>query len=168
MFRPRTGARATLALAAGFLAFGCGPGEDPDLVAGRSLYEANCATCHGERALGDGPMAASLPVKPVSLVEHVGHHTFAELTRLVTTGIPPAMPPAQVTEEQLRLIVDYVWTLVPEDQVEALREMQRQMEMMGTGSMPGMQMDHSQMPGMQMDSAAPAAVEGSRPPMPGM
>ena len=133
--RRGTRARVTLAAAALFLVLGCGPPEDPILVAGRTLYEENCVECHGNKALGDGPMAASLPVQPASLMEHLAHHTVAELTRLITTGIPPAMPPAPVNEEEVRLIVDYLWTLVPEDQVEALREMQRQMEMMG---MPGM------------------------------
>ena len=128
-------ARVALAVAGGLLALGCGPPEDPNLVAGRTLYEENCVECHGDKALGDGPMAASLPVQPASLMEHLAHHTVAELTRLITTGIPPAMPPAPVDEEEIRLIVDYLWTLVPADQVGALREMQRQMEMMG---MPGM------------------------------
>ena len=152
--RGGTCASAALAVAMGLFALGCGPPEDPDLVAGRLLYEENCSSCHGDQALGDGPMAASLPVQPASLVEHLGHHTMAELTRLITSGIPPGMPPAPVDPEEIRLIVNYVWTLVPEDRVEALREMQRQMEMMGTGAgaMPGMQGD---IPGMQLDSTAP-------------
>jgi aromatic ring hydroxylase len=110
-------------------------------------------------------MAESLPVQPARLVDHLGHHTMAELTRLITGGVPPAMPPAPVNQGQIGLIVDYLWTLVPEDQVEALRAMQLQMEEMGSGmgSMPGMQMDHSQgdMPGMQMDSMAPGQTDES-------
>jgi len=139
----RRSAGLKLAITAGLFAVGCGPGEDPELVAGRTLYDENCQMCHGDSALGDGPMASSLPVPPVNLMEHLGHHTMAELTRLVTGGIPPAMPPAPVDADELRLIVDYLWTLVPEDEVEALRDMQRQMEMMGSGAMPGMEMDSS-------------------------
>jgi len=127
-------ARVAFAVTAG-LSLGCGPSEDPALASGRTLYEENCRMCHGDRALGDGPMAASLPIPPVNLLEHLAHHTIAELTRLITTGIPPAMPPAPVDEGEIRLIVDYLWTLVPADQVEALREMQRQMEMMGMRGM---------------------------------
>jgi len=41
----------------------------------------------------------------------------------------------------VQLVVDYIWTLVPADQVEALREMQMHVEM---GHMPSM------MPGMSM------------------
>ena len=113
------------------------------MSAGQALYEAECQMCHGETALGDGPMAPTLPVQPASLIEHLGHHTMAELTRLVLSGIPPAMPPAAVSEEELGLIVDYVWTLVPADQVAALRGMQRQLEAaaQGTGAVPGMGAD---------------------------
>lgn len=115
------------------------------MSAGHSLYEAQCQMCHGETALGDGPMAGSLPVTPVSLIEHLGHHTRDELTRLIIAGIPPAMPPAAVGEEEIGLIVDYLWTLVPTDQVAALREMQRQVEAAGRGNaaMPGMAPDSS-------------------------
>ena len=134
----------------------CGPPEDPAVAEGRALYEEGCLMCHGEDGLGDGPMASSLPVPPVSLIEHVGHHSSAEMYLLITRGIPPAMPPHSLTEEQVANIVDYIWTLVPEDQVDALRDMQRQIEEMGApaGGMPGMQMDHSAMPGMQGDTAA--------------
>jgi mono/diheme cytochrome c family protein len=136
--------------------------EDPAIAAGHALYEANCQMCHGETALGDGPMAASLPVEPESLIEHLGHHTMAELTRLITAGIPPAMPPAAVDEAEAGLIVDYLWTLVPEEQVAGLREMQRQMEErgQGAGAMPGGEMDPSEMPGMQGDSANGAMPQG--------
>jgi hypothetical protein len=107
-------------------------------------------TCHGEGMRGDGPLASSLPVQPPSILEHLGHHTRAQLVQLVTGGVPPAMPPAAINPEQVQLIVDYAWTLVPESEVAALRAMQEQMEMsggMGMGpadSAPAMEeMDHS-------------------------
>ena len=102
----------------------CGGGES----AGEALYQANCAMCHGEGARGDGPMAASLPVQPPSILEHLGHHTQAQLVGIIRDGLPPAMPPAALTEEEIRQVIDYAWTLVPESQVEALRAMRDQME----------------------------------------
>jgi len=36
------------------------------LARGHAIYEAKCATCHGERGGGDGPDAADLRVKPAS------------------------------------------------------------------------------------------------------
>lgn len=34
---------------------------------GRQLYAANCASCHGDKAMGDGPAANSLNPKPMPL-----------------------------------------------------------------------------------------------------
>lgn len=150
--RSKTGRWGALACVA-FLPAACSPSSaDPAVAEGRTLYEENCQTCHGDGGRGDGPMAASLPVQPANLMEHLAHHTMTELTRLVTGGIPPAMPPVDLTQADVGLIVDYLWTLVPADEVGALRGMQRRMEEMGrgTGSMPGMPMDSSGagMPGM--------------------
>ena len=102
----------------------CGGGSS----AGEALYEANCAMCHGDGARGDGPMAASLPVKPPSILEHLGHHTQAQLVGLIRGGVPPAMPPAALTDDEVAQVIDYVWTLVPESQAGALRAMRDQME----------------------------------------
>lgn len=136
---------------AAFLALGlvaCGGTEDGEPVAvteGQALYEANCSTCHGARGLGDGELAASLPIPPPSLLEHLGHHAEEQLIRIIRSGVPPAMPPAPLTDDEVRLVVEHAWTLVPDSLLEGLREMQRMAEM-------GMDMG---MMGMGMDSAAP-------------
>jgi mono/diheme cytochrome c family protein len=36
---------------------------------GRRAYLQNCATCHGQSAKGDGPMAALLTIKPPDLTQ---------------------------------------------------------------------------------------------------
>jgi len=120
---------AALAAVTLLVASACG-GEDlpPEIAAGRDLYAANCAMCHGEGARGDGPMAASLPVPPPSILEHLGHHTGAQLLGLIRNGVPPAMPPAPLTEQEVQMVIDYVWTLVPETEAAALRAMRDQME----------------------------------------
>jgi mono/diheme cytochrome c family protein/Cu/Ag efflux protein CusF len=119
----------------------CGPSRGGEVSEGRALYEAHCMACHGETARGDGPLASTLPIQPPSILEHLGHHTRAQLVQLISAGIPPAMPPAALSAEQIQTVVDYAWTLVPEDQVAALREMQAQAEALGgtpgTGSTPG-------------------------------
>lgn len=48
-----------------------------DLAKGKTLYTQRCATCHGEKGAGDGPIALSLPPeqKPRNLQE--GKNKFA-------------------------------------------------------------------------------------------
>jgi high-affinity iron transporter len=43
------------------------PRTSIDTAAGRQLYESNCASCHGPRAMGDGPLAATLNPKPPAI-----------------------------------------------------------------------------------------------------
>ena len=124
--------RMSRMLAVALLGVGaCGGADDelpPELAAGRDLYATHCAMCHGDGATGDGPMAASLPVPPPSILEHLGHHTGSQLLGLIRGGVPPAMPPSPLNEGEVQLVVDYVWTLVPESDVAALRAMRDQME----------------------------------------
>jgi mono/diheme cytochrome c family protein len=137
--RPRAARVGTRVAIVGMAALvgACG-GEEltPELAAGRELYLGSCAMCHGERALGDGPDAAALPVAPPSLLLHLGHHTNAQLVGLIRGGVPPAMPPAALSEDEIQLVVDYVWSLVPEDEVAALRAMRDQMEAAQEHTMP--------------------------------
>src|SRR5215212_9425610 len=43
------------------------PGETPSLARGASVYQANCASCHGSLGRGDGPLAGSLNPRPADL-----------------------------------------------------------------------------------------------------
>jgi mono/diheme cytochrome c family protein len=146
---------------------------DTEMAGGQAIFQATCANCHGPQGLGDGPMASSLPTQPANLIEHLAHHTRAQLVQLVRAGIPPAMPPQALTEAQVLEVVDYIWTLVPADQVEAMREMQAAVErgdmpsMSGPASMGGMEgMDHSNMPGMSADSTGAMPMDHSQHQMP--
>jgi mono/diheme cytochrome c family protein len=123
------------------------------LAEGRTLYEANCMECHGEGARGDGPLAAGLPVRPPSVLEHLAHHAEAELVRIVKTGLPPAMPPSTLSEDEIRKVLAYAWSLVPESELAALRAEQARMESEGAGG---------HMPSMgPADSASPAPSMGT-------
>ena len=96
------------------------------LARGQSLFEANCASCHGTGGLGDGPMAATLAVKPANILEHLGDHSYEDMVRMVGEGIPPAMPPAVIGSGDVRLVLNYVWTLVPDEERARLRALQEQ------------------------------------------
>lgn len=61
---------------------------------GRSLYEANCTSCHGRGGLGDGPLAASLPKLPANMSEpHTALHTAGDMFWWLTHGIPESGMP---------------------------------------------------------------------------
>jgi putative copper resistance protein D len=54
---------------------------------GATLYRQHCASCHGARGYGDGPVAAALPVPPPDLTQHVEHHRPGDLLWWLKTGI---------------------------------------------------------------------------------
>ncbi|MEY4616762.1 MAG: hypothetical protein RJB66_1722 [Pseudomonadota bacterium] len=65
--------------------------ESADVAAyGASVFKTNCAMCHGDKGLGDGPAGAALMPKPRNLVEgkwKQGGDSVA-LYGTLTTGIP--------------------------------------------------------------------------------
>jgi mono/diheme cytochrome c family protein len=60
--------------------------QDPDY--GATLYRHHCASCHGEQANGNGPLAAVLTVKPTDLrtiaVRHQGDFPRELLGRVIS------------------------------------------------------------------------------------
>ena len=40
-----------------------------DLAAGKAEYQAACQSCHGDKGIGDGPMAQYLTLKPADLTQ---------------------------------------------------------------------------------------------------
>lgn len=55
-------------------------------LSGEQIYRQNCQTCHGEKGYGDGPLAASLPVKPFDLTTHVLLHDEQYLHAVILNG----------------------------------------------------------------------------------
>ena len=45
------------------------PSELPVTALGRSLYAENCAPCHGETGLSDGPVVGDMPTPPPALAD---------------------------------------------------------------------------------------------------
>lgn len=86
------------------------PFESRTVEAGRELFLAHCAHCHGPEGLGDGELAAVLDTPPVDLSEeHVDDHTDGEIFWWVTNGIPvsgmPGVGSALTEQERWQLVM---------------------------------------------------------------
>jgi putative copper export protein/mono/diheme cytochrome c family protein len=94
------------------------PADQQSVAAGKALYAATCAKCHGATGHGDGPLAAALNPRPFDLTVHVGLHPDAQLFDWITNGIPrTAMPAwrAQLSDTQRWDLLNYLRTLSPGD-----------------------------------------------------
>jgi mono/diheme cytochrome c family protein len=61
--------------------------------AGQTLYEANCARCHGVDARGGGVDAATTELPPANLRSgHLNLHSDADIYTWISGGIPGGMP----------------------------------------------------------------------------
>jgi len=99
------------------------------LTEGQQLYAQNCAACHGETGKGDGVIAPSLKKMPVPGMTMTGHETVAPINftdaknllgasdailegKIIRGGMGTGMPywGPIFTTEQIRSLVDYLWT----------------------------------------------------------
>jgi mono/diheme cytochrome c family protein len=82
--------------------------------AGRTMFQANCAICHGPRGLGDGPQAFLLQPRPVNLQLHVPQHAPGEIYYWITNGVAGTGMPAwkdTLSETQRWEVVRYLQAL---------------------------------------------------------
>ncbi len=79
---------------------------------GRTLFEANCAGCHGPTGRGDGPAAARLETLPPDLYETAGQHPDGDLAWKIANG-RGAMPAwkGMLTESQIWDLVNFIHNL---------------------------------------------------------
>ena len=86
------------------------PTRPVDLAAGRRLYDANCASCHGPRGLGDGPLArtSTPPAPALGTMEVMRDVTPALMFRIVSVGV--AGTPMIAWES--RLTADERWDVI--------------------------------------------------------
>ena len=63
------------------------PSKAPtDLKKGETLYQELCWQCHGKRALGDGPLAGSLPTEPPALAGRYKQAQFSAAVKTIQEG----------------------------------------------------------------------------------
>lgn len=90
---------------------------------GASLYLRHCASCHGARGHGDGPVAASLSPSPPDLTEHIAHHRPGDLLWWLRQGIPGTPMPGfggRIGDDGLWDVINFLQALAD---AEAAKEM---------------------------------------------
>ncbi|MBS1251786.1 MAG: Cbb3-type cytochrome c oxidase subunit CcoP1 [Anaerolineales bacterium] len=98
---------------------------DPDAIAaGQEIYLNNCALCHGETGMGDGPAAPGLPEEPSKFAdcEWQSHEPDGELFHVIVNGEPEEGMPAwgeTLTEDQIWQVLSYERSFCPDLVIEA-------------------------------------------------
>lgn len=88
------------------------PKTKNNIQAGRSLFQTNCAQCHGEFGEGNGPMAKNLPKPPANLRAMAGQHPDGDFFWKIQHG-RGAMPAfkGKLSDEQIWKLVTYIQSL---------------------------------------------------------
>ncbi len=92
--------------------------NNSDPIAGEETFQIYCASCHGERGLGDGVAAASLDPHPQNLAENQKNLSDAYLFWRIAEGgmmepFSSAMPSWKgiLSDDQIWNIVSFIRTL---------------------------------------------------------
>jgi mono/diheme cytochrome c family protein len=92
------------------------PDTSDTVVKGKTLFQANCALCHGPVGKGDGALAPTLFPHPVNLQLHVPQHAPGELFYWISSGIPgtsmPAWSDVDPATGKPRLSDDERWSII--------------------------------------------------------
>jgi mono/diheme cytochrome c family protein len=80
--------------------------------AGKAVYQANCASCHGDKGLGDGPAGANLIPKPADLTEPAKNDTDGQFLWHVSEGAAAGAPGSAMPAWKGVLTVDQIWQVV--------------------------------------------------------
>jgi mono/diheme cytochrome c family protein len=91
------------------------PADEPSLERGAKLYATNCASCHGDGGMGDGPVGAALDPAPAPVAQTSQMMADDYLFWRVSEGGAPfntSMPPWKFMEERDRWdILNYMCAL---------------------------------------------------------
>ena len=92
------------------------PALPPNPADGKIIYTQQCATCHGENGMGDGPLAGQQPAPPAALAasNELRQAVPAQRFLIVTNGNPAhGMPPFgnDLTARQRWDVLAYIHTL---------------------------------------------------------
>lgn len=91
------------------------PPDEESLARGAELYAVNCASCHGDGGMGDGPAGAALDPAPAAVAHTSQMMADDYLFWRVSEGGTPfntSMPPWKVLDDQARWdLVNYMRAL---------------------------------------------------------
>ena len=92
--------------------------ESISVEAGKTVYQQNCVTCHGEQGMGDGPAAGGLNPKPQPLAANQEGLEDAYLYWRIAEGglrapFRSAMPSwkAMLNEDEIWQVISYLRTM---------------------------------------------------------
>ncbi len=95
------------------------PKSLPDLKHGANLYAAQCASCHGAKGAGDGPLAAKLDPPPIAFTDadRAASRSLMALYQVISQGVSGTSMPsfASLTDEDRWALAFYVGTLSHDD-----------------------------------------------------
>jgi copper transport protein len=94
------------------------PPNEMSIAQGKILFETNCAPCHGETGLGDGPVGITLNPRPADLTQHAipGVHPDGQLYLWISDGFPGSVMPkfrTALSDDERWHLVNYMRTLAP-------------------------------------------------------
>ena len=94
------------------------PADASSIAAGKEVYDAQCAGCHGDTGKGDGAMGADLDPKPPDLTDAAWKHgsTDGELYLVIHDGAKGTGMKAfrkKLTAHQIWDVVNYIRSIGP-------------------------------------------------------
>ncbi|WP_133611104.1 cytochrome c/FTR1 family iron permease [Aquabacterium commune] len=95
------------------------PRKLPEIRLGQTLYQAQCASCHGAAGNGDGPLAPNLDPKPIAFTdrERAATRSLMALYQVVSQGVPGTSMPAftALSDDDRWALAWYVGTMANDD-----------------------------------------------------
>jgi len=87
-------------------------GKADAAVAGKTIFQVNCASCHGDKGLGDGPAGANLNPKPADLTEPAKNDSDGQILWHISEGAAAGTPGSALPAWKGTLTQDQIWQVI--------------------------------------------------------